>query len=93
MKGLKSKNVEEVEWWFGKIFTVLCENKEIIDPKIYAKIIETRDLITNNTATLLFFYQSFKNLKELIKAVEEAILILDERVTDLKLYLQIVDEN
>ena len=93
LKGLKSKNVEEVEWWFGKIFTVLCENKEIIDPKIYAKIIETRDLITNNTATLLFFYQSFKNLKELIKAVEEAILILDERVTDLKLYLQIVDEN
>ena len=93
LKGLKSKNVEEVEWWFGKIFTVLCENKEIIDPKIYAKIIETRDLITNNTATLLFFYQSFKNLKELIKAVEEAILILDERVTDLKLYLQMVDEN
>ena len=29
-KGLKANNVEEVQWWFGDIFTTLCENKEIV---------------------------------------------------------------
>ena len=42
-KGLKSNNVEEVQWWFGDLFILLCENKEILDEKIYKSIVSLKD--------------------------------------------------
>ena len=29
-KGLKAGNVEEVQWWLGDLFILLCENKEVV---------------------------------------------------------------
>ena len=41
-KGLKSNNVEEVQWWLGDMFILLCENKENIDPILYQNIIDLK---------------------------------------------------
>ncbi len=87
-KGLKSNNVEEVQWWFGDLFTLLCENKEIVDPVIYEQICDLKNQISDSTATVLFFYSKFQNLKTLTSAMKNVLNIVEERVADLKLYLQ-----
>ena len=87
-KGLKSNNVEEVQWWFGDIFTALCENKEIVDPIIYEKIVQLKNSLNNATSTVLFFHTCFKGAKHLEVQMKEVILSLDMRIADLKLYLQ-----
>ncbi len=87
-KGLKSGNVEEVQWWFGDLFILLCENKEIIDPCIYEQIVDLKNLLADSTATVLFFYSKFKNQKNLEIAMKDVLKTLETRVADIKLYLQ-----
>ena len=87
-KGLKSGNVEEVQWWFGDLFILLCENKEIIDPHIYEQIVDLKNLLADSTATVLFFYSKFKNQKNLEIAMKDVLKTLETRVADIKLYLQ-----
>ena len=86
-KGLKSKNVEETQWWFGYIFTVLCENKEIIDPAIYSQIVDLKNEIVNNISNILFFYTSFKNTKLLDEMFTDLMSAIDKRIAESILYL------
>lgn len=86
-KGLKQKNVEETQWWLGDIFTELFINKEYVDPIISEKIIDLRNIISNNISNFLFFYTSFKNASMLEKKFEELITIIDTKIAELKLYL------
>ena len=90
-KGLKSNNVEEVQWWFGDIFTVLCENKEIVDPVIYNKILGLKNDLVKGTATVLFFHTCFKGAKRLEAEMKDVIFALSSRIADLKLYLQKIE--
>ena len=90
-KGLKSNNVEEVQWWFGDIFTVLCENKEIIDPLIYSKIVELKNALVKGTSTVLFFHACFKGAKRLEAQMKDVKMTIDTRITDIKLYLQKIE--
>ena len=90
-KGLKSNNVEEVQWWFGDIFTLLCENKEIVDPIIYKKIAELKNALVKGTTTILFFHNCFKGAKRLDAQMKDVIVSIDMRISDIKLYLQKVE--
>ena len=87
-KGFKIKNVEEVQWWFGDIFTELCENKEIVDPKIYEKIVAMKNALAEQKSTLLFFHTYFKKSKQLQEQMDELIDLIEDRVIELKLYLR-----
>ena len=87
-KGLKLNNVEEVQWWFGDLFTLLCENKEIVDKTIYDKIINVKNTLTSSSSSFLFFYTRFKDKKILETQMQDLIDTVDKRVADLKLYLQ-----
>jgi len=89
-KGLKSNSVEEVQWWFGRIFTTLCENKEVTDPLIYKAIVDLKNNIVNNTSTILFFHTRFKNQKDIEEETDKLVTKLSERLADLKLYNQII---
>ena len=91
-KGLKSNNVEEVKWWLGHIFTVLCENKEVVDPNIYDDILNLKNELTENVSTMLFFYSRFKELKKLEVLAKNIINVIDERLAEIKLFLQSVQE-
>ena len=86
-KGLKSRNVEETQWWIGDIFIELCENKEIVDPIIYSQIVDLKNKISNNISYILFFYTSFKNIKELEDDFNNLIIVIDTRIAESKLYL------
>ena len=88
LKGLKSNNVEEVQWWFGDIFTLMCENKEIIDPNIYQKILDLKNSLVKGTATVLFFHTCFKGAKRLEAEMKDVIMVVNTRVNDLRLYIQ-----
>lgn len=87
-KGLKSKNVEEVQWWFGDLFTLLCENKELVDRSIYDSIVDLKNLVMDSVSTLFFFHTHFKNSKLIEEEMKKVIKLLDERISDIKLYLQ-----
>lgn len=87
-KGLKGNNVEEVQWWFGDIFTVLCENKEIVDPVIYNRILDIKNSLSKSKTTVLFFHTHFKGVKRLDAELRDLIMIINTRIADLKLYLQ-----
>ena len=87
-KGLKANNVEEVQWWFGDIFTLLCENKEIVDPIIYDKILELKNSLIKGTTTVLFFHNYFKGAKRLEAQMQDVIMRVDTRLGDIKMYLQ-----
>ena len=89
-KGLNSNNVEETQWWFGDLFMLLCENKEIIDPILYKEIVELKELVMDSVTTILFFHTRFKNTKKIAEAMKSVINKLDERVAELKLFLQSV---
>lgn len=86
-KGLKSKNVEEAQWWLGDIFTELFLNKEYIDPIIAEKFVDLRDNISKNISNFLFFYTKFKNSSLLEDKYDELITVVDTKVAELKLYL------
>ena len=87
-KGLKSNNVEEVQWWLGDVFILMCENKEIIDPNIYNQIVELKNLLMQSVTTVLFFHTKFKNHKKLKEAMKIALNSVNERIAELKLYIQ-----
>lgn len=87
-KGLKSNNVEEVQWWFGDLFTLLCENKEMLDKDIYNKIVNLKNMLMDSSSRFLIFYTKFNDRKELEKEMQETINLVDERVSDLKMFLQ-----
>ena len=90
-KGLKSNNVEEVQWWFGDIFTLLCENKEIVDPIIYNKIVELKAALVKGVTTILFFHSCFKGAKRLDAQLKDVIMTINFRIADIKLYLQKIE--
>ena len=89
-KGLKSKNVEEAEWWIGDIFILMCENKEIVDPVIYEKILNLKNELAENKAKLLFFYTRFRNSKMLEELYDDVILSVDKRIAENKLFLRAI---
>ncbi len=89
-KGLKSRNVEEAEWWIGDIFILMCENKEIIDPFIYEQIVNLKNELTENKSRLLFFYTRYKNSKQLEELFDDAILVLNTRIAEAKLFLRTI---
>ena len=69
---------------------LLCENKEIVDPVIYKEIVELKELVMDSVTTILFFHTRFKNTKKIAEAMKSVINKLDERVAELKLFLQSV---
>ena len=77
-KGIKSNNVEEVQWWLGDLFILLCENKEIIDENIYGEILNLKNNIINSISTVLFFHTKFKDHKNLEKETKNVINLLEE---------------
>ena len=87
-KGLKADNVEEVQWWFGDIFTVMCEHKEIIDQNIYNQILELKNILTDSSSRFLFFYTKFNDRKILEEKMKSVIKTVDERVSEIKIALQ-----
>lgn len=87
-KGLKANNVEEVQWWFGDLFTLLCENKEFVDKSIYDKIVELKNMLVDSSSRFLIFYTKFNDRKNLEKEMQDVINLVDERAADIKIYLQ-----
>lgn len=87
-KGLKSNNVEEVQWWLGDLFILLCEHKEIIDGRIYNTIFELKESLYDSIYTILFIRTRFKNKNQLEVEMKEVMRQLDERITDIRLFLQ-----
>ena len=85
-KGIKNNDVEDVQWWLGEIFTLLCENKEIIDSRIYNEIVNLKNNIKNSISSLLFIYSSLKNRKQLENFSKNLINIIKERILELKYY-------
>ena len=92
-KGLKSKNVEEVQWWLGDLFIHLCEFKEIVDPIIYQKIFDLKNAITESVSTILYFHTRFKNRKNLEEKMHELLKLLEERITEIRIYLRPPEED
>ena len=86
-KGLRTNNVEEVQWWLGDIFTLLCENKEIIDPVIYSKIVDLKNKLMDSSSRFMIFYTKFDNRKELEDNMKTVINSVDSRLAEIKMYL------
>jgi len=92
-KGLKSNNVEEVQWWFGDLFTLLCENKEIIDRNIYNRIENLKNMLMDSSSRFLIFYTKFNGRKNLENEMQEVINIVEERVGEIKFFMQNFNVN
>ena len=91
LKGLKNNKVEEVQWWLGDLFMLLCENKEVIEPKIYELILDLKNNLVNSVTTVLFFHTKFKNQKELEIQINKLINLLEKQLEELELYLQLTN--
>ena len=89
-KGLKSGNVEEVQWWLGDLFILLCENKEIIDRTIYDSIVRLKNNLQDSVSTVLFFHTRFKGQKNLEPEMKMVLNLVEKRIADIKLFLQAV---
>lgn len=87
-KGLKEGNVEEVQWWLGDLFILLCENKELVDPSIYNLIVKLKNNLMDSISTILFFHTRFKNQKNLEQEMKLVLNTIDERLSDIRLFLQ-----
>ena len=87
-KGLKDNNVEEVQWWLGDLFTLLCENKEIVDKSIYESIVNLKNDLMDSTKTVLFLYNKFKGQKRLLGEMKEVLALVEERLVEIRLFLE-----
>lgn len=87
-KGLFLNDVEEVQWWMGELFILLCENKEIIDPNIYNLIVSFKNAIKSSIATRFFFHSKFKDVKVLKTTTKALLEVIENRLTETRLYLQ-----
>ena len=87
-KGLQENNVEEVQWWLGDLFILLCENKEIIDKSIYNTLVNLKNELMNSVTTMLFFHTRFKGQKTLEKEFKVVLNIIEERIMEIRLYLE-----
>ena len=85
---LKSNNVEEVQWWLGDLFILLCENKEIIDERIYKSIVNLKNNLMTSVVPHLFIYTKFKGQKTLLQEAKIVLNLLEERIADLEMYIQ-----
>ena len=83
-KGIQKNDIEDVHWWLGELFTTLCENKEAVDPKIYAEIINLKNSIKESVSSVLFIYSTFKNKKQLEMESKVVLNILESRISELK---------
>lgn len=86
--GLKENNVEEVQWWFGDLFLLLCENKEILDEKIYKSIVSLKDNLYDSISKIFFFHTHFKNHKVLEKEMKAVMDLIEERIQEIQLFLK-----
>ena len=86
--GVKLNDVEEVQWWFGDIFTLMCENKEIIDEIIYNKIVDLKNNVNKSVKHIFILGERFENRNDLQTQTKNIIDMLDERITEIRLYLQ-----
>lgn len=86
-KGLKGNNVEEVQWWFGDIFEILCEQKEIIDPLIYQELIQLNKNLKNAVGSFLLVYTTFKKKKELENEMNRLVERIESRLQSLQMYI------
>ena len=89
-KGIKNNKVEEVQWWLGDLFILLCENKEIIDKDIYTSIVNLKNNIMDSIKTLLFFRAKFNEQQLLEKEIKTVIDIVDERIHEIRWFLQFI---
>ena len=85
---IKSNEVDEVKWWMGELFITLCENKEVVDETIYNSIVDIKNKLNNSSKKVLFFGTRFENRKELQSDMKELIKTLDDRLTEIKFFLQ-----
>ena len=88
-KGLKSNNVEEVQWWLGDLFITLCENKEIIDKSIYTEIVNFKNDVMSSVSSILF-HTRFKGKKTLEENLVNLIKLVDARIVDIRLFLEVI---
>ena len=89
-KGLKANDVEEVQWWLGDLFINLCEQKDVISPEIYNQIIEMKNALMDSVSTFLFFQTRFKNKSDLEEQLKTLITLVEQRIVDLRLFLQVL---
>ena len=86
--GVKSNDVEEVQWWLGDLFILLCENKEIIDERIYKSFINLKNNLMSSVKVSFLWRTGFKEQKLLIQETKVVMNLLEERIADLKLAQQ-----
>jgi len=86
--GIKSNDVEEVQWWLGDLFILLCENKEILDEKIYKSIVVLKNNLMSSVKSHLIIYTKFKDQKVLVQETKTVLNLLEERIAELKMTLQ-----
>lgn len=86
--GVKSNDVEEVQWWLGDLFILLCENKEIIDERIYKSLIDLKNNLMSSVKVSFLWRTGFKDQKLLIQETKVVMNLLEERIADLKLAQQ-----
>lgn len=85
---LKSNNVEDVQWWLGDLFILLCENKEIIDEKIYLLIVNLKNNLMSSVKPHLLIYTKFKDKKILVQEAKSLLNILEQRIAELDMAMQ-----
>jgi hypothetical protein len=86
--GVKSNNVEEVQWWLGDLFILLCENKEIIDERIYKSIVNLKNNLMLGVKTSFFWRTGFADYKALTQETKTVLNLLEERIAELELAIQ-----
>ena len=86
--GVKSNDVEEVQWWLGDLFILLCENKEIIDERIYKSFINLKNNLMSSVKVSFLWRTGFKEQKLLVQETKVVMNLLEERIADLKLAQQ-----
>ena len=86
--GVKSNDVESVQWWLGDLFILLCENKELLDERIYNSIVNLKNNLMSSVKVSFLWRTGFKDNKILVQETKTVLNIIDERIADLTLAIQ-----
>ena len=86
--GVKSNDVEEVQWWLGDLFILLCENKELIDERIYNSIVNLKNNLMSSVKVSFLWRTGFKDHKALVQETKTVLNLVEERIVELNMAIQ-----
>ena len=85
---IKSNKTDRVLFIINDLLSDMKEDTKYIDISIYQKIKELKEMIINSTVNSFMFVKWMNNIKSLQERADFILMLIDERINDIDIYIK-----